>query len=122
MQDMTPAPSKAGMQSFFESLRSFHRSQTDRQLGGICGGLAEITPIPAWVYRVLFVLFLLLPITQTAIAAIYYILCICVPNEQNNNSEDEGTPIWGWNIYGAALLLSVLLIGIAVYFHLHSPA
>jgi phage shock protein PspC (stress-responsive transcriptional regulator) len=33
-----------------------HRSPTDRWLGGVCGGLDVLTGIPAWSWRILFVL------------------------------------------------------------------
>jgi phage shock protein PspC (stress-responsive transcriptional regulator) len=38
------------------SLNQFRRSDTDRWIGGVCGGLAEVTGIPAWSWRILFVL------------------------------------------------------------------
>ena len=38
------------------TLGRFHRSITDRWLGGVCGGLGEQTGIPAWTWRILFVL------------------------------------------------------------------
>jgi phage shock protein C len=36
------------------------RSQYDRWFGGVCGGLAASTDVPAWAWRVLFVLLALL--------------------------------------------------------------
>ena len=38
------------------TLGRLHRSLTDRWLGGVCGGLDELTGIPAWSWRILFVL------------------------------------------------------------------
>jgi phage shock protein C len=38
------------------TLSRLHRSPTDRWLGGVCGGLDELTGIPAWSWRILFVL------------------------------------------------------------------
>ena len=38
------------------NLNRLHRSFTDRWLGGVCGGLGELTGIPAWSWRILFVL------------------------------------------------------------------
>ncbi len=35
-------------------LRRFRRSARDRWVGGVCGGLGECTPVPAWCWRVLF--------------------------------------------------------------------
>lgn len=37
-------------------LRAFRRSAKDRWFGGVCGGLGEHTPVPAWCWRVLFCL------------------------------------------------------------------
>jgi phage shock protein C len=41
-------------------LNRLHRSLTDRWLGGVCGGLGEVSGIPAWSWRILFVLTALL--------------------------------------------------------------
>ena len=38
------------------SSNSFRRSKTDRMLGGVCGGLAKISDVESWVWRVLFVI------------------------------------------------------------------
>ena len=38
------------------TLSRLHRSLMDRWFGGVCGGLGELTGIPAWSWRILFVL------------------------------------------------------------------
>ena len=38
------------------ALRQLRRSLNDRWIGGVSGGLAEVTGIPSWSWRVLFVL------------------------------------------------------------------
>ena len=38
------------------TLSRLHRSLTDRWFGGVCGGLGELTGIPGWSWRILFVL------------------------------------------------------------------
>ena len=38
------------------TLSRLHRSLTQRWFGGVCGGLGELTGIPAWSWRILFVL------------------------------------------------------------------
>ncbi|MEO5693610.1 MAG: PspC domain-containing protein [Usitatibacter sp.] len=38
------------------ALNQFRRSITDRWLGGVCGGLAEMSSLPSWSWRILFVL------------------------------------------------------------------
>jgi len=42
--------------SLSESLRALRKSSTDRLVAGVCGGLGAHTPIPSWLWRVLFVL------------------------------------------------------------------
>jgi len=40
-------------------LQNLTKSSSDKWLGGVCGGLGEHTPVPAWSWRFLFaVLFL----------------------------------------------------------------
>jgi len=58
------------------SLRQLRRSQTDRWIGGVCGGLAEITGIPSWSWRILFVLTALL---HGLGLVMYILLLIFVP-------------------------------------------
>lgn len=38
------------------ALSRLHRSLTERWIGGVCGGMGEHTGIPAWSWRILFVL------------------------------------------------------------------
>jgi phage shock protein C len=62
------------------ALKQFRRSITDRWIGGVCGGLAEITGIPSWSWRILFVLTALLH----GIGVIMYVLLwIFVPVQAN---------------------------------------
>src|SRR4030042_1964743 len=60
----------------------FHRlarSEDDRWLGGVCGGLGKHTPLPSWVWRVIFsVLFLFV---GTGLL-LYILLWIFMPTEQ----------------------------------------
>jgi len=35
-------------------LQRFSKSQTDKWISGVCGGLGEHTPIPSWCWRFLF--------------------------------------------------------------------
>ena len=42
------------------ALHSLRRTRDDRWIGGVCGGLAVATDIPAWSWRLLFVLLTLL--------------------------------------------------------------
>ncbi len=35
-------------------LREMRKSASDKKIAGICGGLGEYTPLPSWLWRVLF--------------------------------------------------------------------
>ena len=37
------------------NLRELRKSARDKKIAGVCGGLGEYTPIPAWLWRVVFV-------------------------------------------------------------------
>ena len=65
-----------GASSDFSRLR---RSRTDRWLGGVCGGLARISGVESWIWRLLFVLFVL---TFGFGLAIYILLWIFVPEDE----------------------------------------
>lgn len=58
------------------ALNQFRRSKSDRWLGGICGGLAPYTGLESWVWRLIFVVFLL----SFGVGLIAYILAwILIP-------------------------------------------
>ncbi|MDI6743055.1 MAG: PspC domain-containing protein [Smithella sp.] len=57
-------------------LQNLTKSDTDKWIGGVCGGLGESSPIPSWVWRVLFVLFFFGPGFF-----IYILLWIFVPSK-----------------------------------------
>ena len=61
----------------WERLRHLTLSKRDCKVGGVCGGLGEHTPIPAWMWRVLF---LVLAFWAGTGVAAYIILWICIPN------------------------------------------
>ncbi len=37
-------------------LHRLHRSSSDQWIGGVCGGLADVTQMPSWSWRIFFVL------------------------------------------------------------------
>jgi phage shock protein PspC (stress-responsive transcriptional regulator) len=47
-------PSSAGAEKSF--FRQLARSQSDRLLGGVCGGLGRHTDLPSWAWRLIFCL------------------------------------------------------------------
>lgn len=59
-------------------INRFQRSLTKRWIGGVCGGLENVSNIPAWTWRVLFVLTVFL--NGLGLLA-YVILWIFVPQE-----------------------------------------
>jgi phage shock protein C len=64
--------------SFASELNTLRRSRSDRWIGGVCGGLAKVSDVDAWVWRLVFTLFTL---TFGFGAVIYLLLWIFVPEE-----------------------------------------
>jgi phage shock protein PspC (stress-responsive transcriptional regulator) len=60
-----------------EEPRKLYRSQTQRMLGGVCGGLAEFFNIDATVMRVLF---LILAVFGGSGIVLYLVMWILVPD------------------------------------------
>jgi len=58
------------------ALNHLERSRSDRWLGGVCGGLAELTGMAAWIWRLIFALSVFCAGTGVAI---YVLLWIFVP-------------------------------------------
>ena len=83
--DGEPAPARARVETPPvypmppSALRAFRRSARDKWLGGVCGGLDDITSIPAWSWRILF---LLLALLHGIGIVIYVLLWIFVPLEK----------------------------------------
>ena len=59
-------------------LSGLRRSRTDRWLGGVCGGLARTYGLESWLWRLIFVLFVL---TFGFGVLIYLLLWVFVPEE-----------------------------------------
>ncbi|MES2148711.1 MAG: PspC domain-containing protein [Pseudomonadota bacterium] len=70
-----PAPGSASGVEGFSQLR---RSQTDRWLGGVCGGLGKVTGLESWIWRLVFALF---TISFGFGAVVYLLMWIFVPEE-----------------------------------------
>jgi len=58
------------------ALQQLKRSYYDKWIGGVCGGLAEMTGVPSWAWRILFVLSVLL---NGLGLLVYLLLWIFVP-------------------------------------------
>ena len=61
------------------AINRLRRSHRDRWIGGVCGGLARLTGVAAWIWRAVFVLGLVIG-GFTLFA--YVVLWIFVPNEE----------------------------------------
>ena len=68
----------AGADTVGQRLRALRRSRADRWLGGVCGGLAPISGLPAWLCRLVFALLVICG--GTGVVA-YLLLWILVPLE-----------------------------------------
>lgn len=61
------------------AVNSLRRTRDDRWLSGVCGGIAQLSGVAAWVWRVLFVLLALCGGTGVLL---YLLLWIFVPQEE----------------------------------------
>lgn len=67
----------------WDSVRNLKKSTTDKKIAGVCGGFGEHTPVPAWVWRALF---LILAFVWGIGLVAYIVLWICMPPaEQQRN-------------------------------------
>jgi phage shock protein PspC (stress-responsive transcriptional regulator) len=48
---------ESGLDPSLQKLNQFRRSKQDQWLGGVCGGLARLTGMESWIWRLCFVLF-----------------------------------------------------------------
>ena len=63
-------------------LQKLTKSDSDKWIGGVCGGLGEHSPIPSWMWRVLFVLFFFGPGLF-----LYILLWIFVPSKSTTQEQ-----------------------------------
>jgi phage shock protein PspC (stress-responsive transcriptional regulator) len=67
-------------------LQRLTKSQQDKWIGGVCGGLGEHSPVPAWCWRFLFAfLFLFYGIGLV----VYVLLWIFIPGGPNIRQDDD---------------------------------
>lgn len=60
----------------FQAINALRRSRDDRWLGGVCGGIARITGVQAWIWRLMFTLLALCAGTGVLF---YLLLWVLVP-------------------------------------------
>ncbi|MBN2570358.1 MAG: PspC domain-containing protein [Deltaproteobacteria bacterium] len=63
-------------------LRALKKSARDKKIAGVCGGFGEYTPIPSWLWRVMFVSSLFLGGIGLIV---YIILWICMPSAETTD-------------------------------------
>ncbi|MBV8605408.1 MAG: PspC domain-containing protein [Pelomonas sp.] len=61
-----------------EAVNTLRRSRNDRWLGGVCGGIATMTGVASWIWRLMFTLLVLCAGTGFLF---YILLWIFVPDE-----------------------------------------
>ncbi|WP_077032621.1 PspC domain-containing protein [Pelomonas sp. KK5] len=61
-----------------DGMNSLRRSRDDRWLGGVCGGIARVTGMASWIWRLLFTLLVL---CAGSGVLLYILLWIFVPEE-----------------------------------------
>jgi phage shock protein C len=92
--ETAPVPGASGSSEFSNfpnTLRRLTKSNTDVWLGGVCGGLGEHSPLPSWVWRLVFLLLLCCYGTGVLL---YVLLWICLPEprkEAERPSTSSGT-------------------------------
>jgi len=72
------AATTAGGAPVVNAINTFKRSRSDRWIGGVCGGLARLSGLAAWFWRIVFV-----ALTSCAGGGLllYFLLWIFVPLE-----------------------------------------
>lgn len=73
-------------------MNKLHRSDSDRMLGGVCGGLAESFGGSPWLYRVAFIIGTLA--TQGVLAIVYLLLWAFLPKGTLLEREEAESRLW----------------------------
>ncbi|HWK85092.1 MAG TPA: PspC domain-containing protein [Caldimonas sp.] len=71
------------------AINALRRSRDDRWIGGVCGGIAQVTGLAAWVWRLLFAFFALCAGTGLLV---YLLMWILVPQEEQIRGGREAAP------------------------------
>jgi len=65
------------------AINALRRSRSDRWFGGVCGGLAQITGLAAWAWRLIFAL---LALCAGSGVVAYVLLWLFVPEQELQNT------------------------------------
>ena len=68
-------------------MKKLYKSQTDRKICGVCGGIAEYSSLDATLLRVLMALFIVFGVGLL----VYLVMWIVIPNEPRSDESNE----WG---------------------------
>jgi phage shock protein PspC (stress-responsive transcriptional regulator) len=69
---------ESGGSDFTTEIGQLRRSRSDRWLGGVCGGLAKVSGMESWIWRLVFALF---TVSFGFGLVIYLLMWIFVPEE-----------------------------------------
>ena len=86
-----PSKTPQSSNSAMTFIHKIGRSRKDSMLGGVCGGLALHTSLPAWVWRLIFASAVLLSFGTAAI--VYILLWILMPFSDAENTPNLPTQI-----------------------------
>jgi len=75
-----------------KAINALRRSRDDRWLGGVCGGMARVTGVESWVWRLLFALLALCAGTGVLV---YLLMWILVPADPQGPGETRAHPLAG---------------------------
>ena len=75
------APCESGAPCGSAAINNFRLSESDKWIAGVCGGLADVTGLDSWVWRLLFALGAMF---GGVTLLIYVLLWIFVPRESAN--------------------------------------
>lgn len=65
--------------------RDLKKSATDKKIAGVCGGFGEYTPLPSWMWRVIFVLSIFCGFG----ILVYIVLWLCMPSAETLKPEER---------------------------------
>ena len=74
------------------AINALRRSRDDRWLGGVCGGIASVTGVGSWIWRLLFALLAMCAGTGVLV---YLLMWILIPADPQTPGHASGHPQTG---------------------------
>lgn len=106
-----PAPAPGAQPAGWQGLHGLRRSRGDRMLAGVCGGLGAATPVPAWLWRAMLLIF---TFCYGGGILLYGILWICMPKGTDAPMRTS-IAVWILTIGLLILLAAITTISISVH-------